>query len=111
MAAAATHAALSAKWVVALQSLKAVPGAAADRSLPKKALHYMASQAEVDCTCAEFNRSLLHNTYDLTLTPQLGPVLGLIVHKLQVCAHTGHSSRVVDGCVSRAGQAGSIAAS
>jgi hypothetical protein len=88
-AAAKQRASLSAKWMVALQSLKAVPGAAADRSLPKKTLHYMASQAEVDCTCAEYNRTLNPNNIDwcmLQSSPQLEPVLDLVVNKLQVCA-------------------------
>jgi hypothetical protein len=55
MAAAAQHAAISAKWLVALQTLQAIPGAARDRSLPKKDLYWLGSQAEVDCTGAEFN--------------------------------------------------------
>jgi hypothetical protein len=48
MAAVAEQAALKAKWMVALKSLKLLPAAATARSLPKESLDYMASQASVD---------------------------------------------------------------
>jgi hypothetical protein len=46
----------------------------------------MASQAEVDCTCAELNKTAEEQKRqpDLTWMTQLRPVLGLVVHKLQV---------------------------
>lgn len=94
MAAAAEHATLRAKWMVALKSLQAIPRAAADRSLPKKALHFMASQAEVDCTCDKFNICEHMPQPDLTCKPKLQPaMLDLIVHKLQVRADADHSTR------------------
>lgn len=46
-------AATSAAWRTALESLLLIPHAVADRSLPKEHLHFLASQAEVDCTGAE----------------------------------------------------------
>jgi hypothetical protein len=47
-------AASSTAWRTALESLLVIPRAVADRSLPKEHLHFLASQAEVDCTGAEF---------------------------------------------------------
>jgi hypothetical protein len=46
-------AATSAAWRTALKSLQIIPLAVAKRSLPKEDLHYLASQAEVDCTRAQ----------------------------------------------------------
>jgi hypothetical protein len=95
MAVAAEHAVLRAKWMVALKSLQAIPAiptAAADKALPKKTLHFMASQAEVDCTCAELN--ICEGPHvDLTCKPKLQPaMLQVIIHKLQVCAEADHSN-------------------
>jgi hypothetical protein len=90
MAAAATHAALKAKWVVAQQTLQALPTAAADKHLPKTTLHDKASQAEVDCSCAMFNTS--PEQKGVACQTQLGPVLGLIADELQVCAPGRHTS-------------------
>jgi hypothetical protein len=87
MAGAAQHAALGAKWRVALQTLQSIPGAVADKHLSKNDLHNLVSQAEVDCSCAEYNTSLgapIHLQHEL----QLQPMFGLIVNQLKVCAET-----------------------
>lgn len=91
--AAAEHAVLKAKCMVVLQTLQAIPAAAANNTLTLQAVHWLASQAEVDITCATLNISEGPQP-DLTSKPQLQPAtLELIVHKLQVCAHSDHSTR------------------
>lgn len=83
METAAEHAALKARWLAAVQALKAIPAAAANRSISKRALHSMAAQAEVDCTCTEVKHSheQIHLAREMEL-PQ--PVLEMLVHKLKV---------------------------
>lgn len=49
MSAAAHVAAIRDHWPTALRVLHGIPAAVADKSMPLKDLHYMASQAEVDC--------------------------------------------------------------
>jgi hypothetical protein len=83
MATAALQTALKAKWMVALKTLKGIPAAAASRSLSKEDLHYMASQAEVDCSCATYNTST--EQMSLHCQKQLRPAFKLFMHKLQVC--------------------------
>lgn len=46
-------AASAAAWGVAIKSLQVIPHAVASRSLPKEKLHWLTSQAEVDCSRAE----------------------------------------------------------
>jgi hypothetical protein len=84
MAQAAEHAVLKAKWMVALKILKTIPAAAA-KGLPQEAVHWLASQAEVDCTSAEFYMNK-GQQLDLTRKLKLKPaMLNVVVHQLQVC--------------------------
>jgi hypothetical protein len=97
MAAVAEQAALKAKWMVALKSLKLLPAAATARSLPKESLDYMASQASVDCACATCNISPDQRTLDCEV--QLKPVFKLVVQELRVGQATAsctHKEVVID---------------
>jgi hypothetical protein len=57
------HAGPSAAWRTALKSLQVIPQAAADKSLPKEGLYFLASQAEVDITLALYPAA---GAFDLT---------------------------------------------
>lgn len=73
----------------ALKSLHVIPQAAADKSLPKEGLYFLASQAEVDITLALYPAA---GACDLTPQQQLQLALEQASQKGQVSSGTGHST-------------------